>query len=74
MSDNLGNTSQDRRSVALSSEHERRHFVEQFADDHPGVLPMDVEVVLDEARAKIAPSESRDRLIRQVENLLGLAS
>ena len=74
MSDDLGNTSQDRRSVALSSEHERRHFVEQFSDDHPGVLPMDVDVVLDEASAKIAPSESRERLTRQLENLLGLAS
>jgi hypothetical protein len=74
MSDNKGNTPEDRRAVALSSEHERRHFVQQFADDHPGVLAMDVEVVLDEARAKIAPSESREKLTRQVENLLGLAS
>jgi hypothetical protein len=74
MNDNLGNTPQDRRVVALSEEHERRHFVQQFADDHPGVLPMDVEVVLDEARAKIAPSESREKLTLQVETLLGLAS
>ena len=74
MSDDQGNTPQDRRAVALASEHERRHFVEQFANDHPGILPMDVEVVLDEAWSRIAPSESREKLIRQVENLLGLAS
>jgi hypothetical protein len=74
MNDDQGNTPQDRRTVALSTDHERRHFIEQFADDHPGVLPMDVEVVLDEARARIAPSESREKLTEQVENLLGLGS
>ena len=72
MSDEKGNTPQDRRVVALGEEHERRHFIAQFVDDHPGVLPADVEAVLDEAAENIAPSESREKLTSELESLLGL--
>ncbi|WP_367871788.1 hypothetical protein [Luteolibacter sp. Populi] len=71
MSDDKGNTSQDRRAVALSEDHERRHFIEQFAKDHPGITEGAVEEVLDEAAAKIAPSEDRQELTKAVEEVIG---
>ena len=71
MSDEKGNTPQDRRTVALSSAHERRHFIEQFVKDHPGITPQVVENVLEEAAAKIAPSEDRAALNHAVEEVLG---
>lgn len=72
MSDNKGNTAQDRRTVALSEEHERRHFIEQFVKDHPDSTAGDVEGVLEDAAASIAPSESREELTKAVEEALGL--
>jgi len=72
MNDQQGNTPQDRRTVALSEEHERRHFIDQFVKDHPDSTKEDVEGVLDEAEASIAPSESRDALTKAVESSLGL--
>jgi len=72
MSDTKGNTPQDRRSVALSEDHERRHFIEQFIKNHPDSTADDVEGVLDEAAASIAPSESREALTAAVEEALGL--
>jgi hypothetical protein len=72
MSDTKGNTPQDRRSVALSEDHERRHFIEQFIKNHPDSTADDVEGVLDQAAASIAPSESREALTAAVEEALGL--
>jgi hypothetical protein len=72
MSDTKGNTPQDRRAVALSEEHERRHFIDQFVKDHPDSTVQDVEGVLDVAAASIAPSEDRPSLIAAVERKLGL--
>ena len=72
MSDTQGNTPQDRRAVALSEEHERRHFIEQFLKEHPDSTAADVEGVLADAAASIAPSESRDALTAAVEEALGL--
>ena len=70
MSETKGNTPQDRRTVALSEAHERRHFVEQFVKDHPGTSHSDVINVIDEAAASIAPSESREALTAAVEKQL----
>jgi hypothetical protein len=72
MNDHQGNTAQDRRTVALSEKHERRHFIEQFLKEHPDSTAGDVEGVLDEAAASIAPSESRAALTAAVEEALGL--
>lgn len=72
MSDNQGNTPQDRRTVALSEEHERRHFVEQFVRTHPGAAFGSVIDSLDRAAASIAPSESRDKLTEALEKALSL--
>jgi hypothetical protein len=72
MSDTKGNTPQDRRVVALSEEHERRHFIDQFVKNHPDSTSGDVEAVLDEAAASIAPSESREALTAAVEEALAL--
>jgi hypothetical protein len=70
MTDSKGNTPQDRRAVALSEEHERRHFIEQFQKDHPGTSVDQIEEVLESAAAEIAPSESRDALTAAVERAL----
>ena len=72
MNDQQGNTPQDRRAVALSEDHERRHFIEQFLKGHPDSTAEDVENVLDEAAASITPSESRAALTAAVEQALGL--
>lgn len=72
MSDIKGNTSQDRRAVALSDPDERRHFIQQFLKNHPDSTAEDVEGVLDDAAASIAPSESREALNAAVEEALGL--
>lgn len=72
MSDDKGNTPQDRRTVALSEEHERRHFIDQIVREHPEVTRDDVEAVLDEAAQSIAPSESREALTAAVEKALGV--
>lgn len=73
MSDEKGNTPQDRRTVALSEEHERRYFIEQFVSDYPGTTASQVNDVLDDAAAAIAPSESRDRLSDEVNRRLSIA-
>lgn len=73
MSDQQGNTPQDRRTVALSEEHERRYFIEQFVSDHPGTTAGKVNEVLDQAAAAIAPSESRERLETEVMRALGIS-
>lgn len=73
MSDLKGNTPQDRRTVALSEEHERRYFVEKFVSDHPGTTAAEVVGVLDQAAASIAPSESRDELESAVKQALGIS-
>ncbi|QJE96859.1 hypothetical protein [Luteolibacter luteus] len=70
MADKKGNTSQDRRAVALSEDHERRHFIEQYRKDHPGVSADQVEEILDRAAASIAPSEDRTKLVAAVEHAL----
>jgi hypothetical protein len=70
MSDDKGNTPQDRRAVALSEDHERRHFIEQFVKDHSGVSADQVEAVLEWAAAEIAPSEDREELTTAVERAL----
>ena len=72
MNDEKGNTPQDRRAVALSEDHERRHFVEQFVKDHPGTSFGSVIDALDEAASSIAPSESREALIAAVEKKLAI--
>ena len=72
MNDSKGNTPQDRRAVALSEDHERRHLIEQFLKTHPDSTADDVEGVLEEAAAAIAPSESREALTTAVEEALGL--
>jgi hypothetical protein len=74
MSDTKGNTPQDRRVVALSEEHERRHFVEQFVKDHPETSHSAVIEALDGAAASIAPSESREELTAALEKALGRTS
>jgi hypothetical protein len=74
MNDEQGNTPQDRRTVALSEEHERRYFVEQFVSDYPGTSAADVVGVLDKAAASIAPSESRDKLDAAVKQALGITA
>jgi hypothetical protein len=71
MSDDKGNTPQDRRAVALSEDHERRHFVEQFVRDNPGITHSAVIEALDAAAAKIAPSEDRDKLKEAVQQVIG---
>jgi hypothetical protein len=73
MSDEQGNTPQDRRTVALSEEHERRHFIEQFVSDYPGTTAAKVDAVLDQAAAEIAPSESREELESAVKRALNAA-
>lgn len=70
MSDTQGNTPQDRRVVALAEDHERRHFIEQFQEDHPGISADQIEAVLESAAAEIAPSESRAELTAAVERAL----
>ncbi|MCW1915849.1 hypothetical protein OJ996_19840 [Luteolibacter sp. GHJ8] len=72
MSDEKGNTPQDRRTVALSEEHERRYFIDQIVRNHPQLTREDVEAVLDEAAQSIAPSESREALVAAVEKALGV--
>lgn len=72
MSDDKVNTPQDRRAVALSEEHERRHFIEQFVKEHPDSTAEDVEAVLKAAAHSIAPSEDRESLTAAVEKELGL--
>ena len=74
MSDEQGNTPQDRRTVALSEEHERRYFVEQFVSDYPGTSAADVVGVLDKDAASIAPSESREKLEAAVKQALGITA
>jgi len=71
MSDEKGNTPQDRRAVALSEEHEKRHFVEQFVKDHPGTTHSAVIEALDEASAKIGASEDRQKLTKAVLEVIG---
>lgn len=73
MSDKQGNTPQDRRTVALSVDHERRHFVEQFVRTHPGADFGAVIDGLDKAAASIAPSESREALTAALERELNLS-
>ncbi|MEK7954369.1 hypothetical protein [Luteolibacter soli] len=73
MSDEKGNTPQDRRTVALSEEHERRYFIEQFVSDYPGATAAQVNEILDETASAIAPSESMDRLSDEVKLRLGIA-
>lgn len=73
MADEKGNTPQDRRSVALSEEHERRHFIDQFVKKHPGFSREEVEGALDKAAAKITPSEDREALNDAVGEVLGAA-
>ena len=72
MSDAQGSTPQVRRTVALPTVQERWRFVAQYTQDHPGILAGDVEEILDEARARIVPSDSREKLTAQVEKLLRL--
>lgn len=72
MSDEKGNAPQDRRTVALSEEHERRYFVEQFVSDYPGTTAAEVVRVLDQAATAIAPSESREALEAAVKRELGI--
>lgn len=71
MADDKGNTPQDRRAVALSEEHERRHFIEQFVKDHPGTSAQAVEDALPVAAEKIAPSEDRVALTKAVREVIG---
>lgn len=70
MTDEKGNTPQDRRTVALSEDHERRHFIEQYVKGHPGTTKEQVEGVLDTASSAIGPSESREKLTEAVERAL----
>lgn len=70
MADDKGNTPQDRRAVALSEEHERRHFVDQFLSDNPGVSREAVEDALEQAAEEIAPSENREKLKEAVSRLV----
>jgi len=72
MNDDKGNTPQDRRTVALSEEHERRYIVEQFVSDYRGTTAAEVVRVLDKAAASIAPSESREKLEAAVKEALGI--
>ncbi len=71
MSDTKGNTPQDRRTVALSEDHERRHFIDQYVRDHPGTSHSAVIDALDEIAASIAPSESREKMTRELERRFG---
>jgi len=60
-------------ALALSEEHERRYFVEQFVSDYPGTTAAEVVRVLDDAAAAIAPSESREKLEAAVKSALGIS-
>lgn len=73
MKDDQGSTSQDRRTVALSEEHERRYFVEKFVSDYPGTTAAQVVGVLDQAAASIAPSESREEMEAAVKRALRIS-
>jgi len=73
MSDEKGNTPQDRRTVALSEEHERRYFIEQLVSDYPGTTASAVNNAVDQAASQIAPSESREKLEAAVKRALGIA-
>ena len=71
MSDEKGNTPQDRRAVALSDPDERSHFINQYMKDNPGITRDAVDQALTKAAAKIAPSEDRDALVRAVGEVIG---
>lgn len=71
MSDDKGDTPQDRRAVALSEEHERRYFIEQFVKENPGISHGAVIEALDEAAKRIGPSEDREKLKAAVKEVIG---
>jgi hypothetical protein len=70
MNDSKGNTPQDRRAVAFSEDHERRHFIEQYVKDHPGTSHSAVIDALEEVTRAVAPSEDRQKLTEALERKL----
>lgn len=58
------------RDVDLAEYQQRRAFISQFVNDHPGTTAAQVESVLDVAGGALGPSGNRQELTAAVERVL----
>jgi hypothetical protein len=71
MSDTKGRTPQDRRTVDLSEEPERRDVIDSYFEVHPGFAPATAEKTLDESTHRLAPSGGRSALHAEMAKVIG---
>ena len=57
--------------MALSEEHDRRRFIEQFVRENPGITHSAVIDAMAKAAAKIGPSLDREKLKQAVKEVIG---